>query len=179
MGRSTDFAEPRCYLHALGFKSPEMETTYLACHACAHIAHRPRVNNASALIIYLLFRIINSIPGVNFLEADALITFYLCTLRIAVVISSSCGFYFSGQEVKHRQSLTRASTGVGLLAFSGLTVRYVSVLYFQTDWYDGTSETFEMAYSIGMMTSILPAFCLVMVRTPFLLCAAFQLVMSF
>ena len=171
--RGTDFAEPRCYLQVLGFKSPEMETAYLACHARTSLTgHRIL---ASALIIYLLFRIINLLRGVNFLKADALVTFYLCTLGVVVVISASCGFYLSGQEVKHRESLTRASTGVGLLAFSGLTVQYVSVLYFQTDWYDGVSETFQMAYSIGMMTSILPAFCLVMVRTPFLLCGHFSL----
>ena len=174
--RGTDFAEPRCYLHVLGFKSPEMETAYLAYHARTVLTGQRIIGGVCAFS--LLFRIVNLIRGVNFLEADALTTFYLCALGAVVVISATCGVYFSGQEVKHRQSLARASTGIGMLAFSGVTAQYVSVLYFQTDWQDGISETFQMAYSTGVLSSILPAFCLVMLRTPILLCALFQLVIS-
>ena len=174
--RGTDFAEPRCYLHVFGFKSPEMEATYLAYHSCtALIGHRI---NAGASALYLLFRIINLIRGVNTLEADALSTFYLCTLGAAAVLSAACGVHFSEQEVKHRQSLARASTGIGLLVLSGSSAQIVSVIYFQTDWHDSISETFQMAYYLGAMMSILPAFCLVMLRTPFLLCASFQIVMG-
>merc|ERR1712086_315068 len=172
--RGTDFAEPRCYLNVLGFKSPEMETAYLAYHARTALTGHRLFAGSNA--IYLLFRIVNFLRGVNILEADALTTFFLCTLGAVAVLCAACGVYFSGQEVKHRQSLARTSTAIGMLAFSGWAAQTVSVLYFQTDWHDSIPETFRVAYFVGVCTSIIPTYCLVMLRTPFVLCASFQLV---
>ena len=52
-----DLAEPRCYLHVLGFKSPEMETAYSAHNRITTVTgHRLlAILNAT----YLLVRIVN------------------------------------------------------------------------------------------------------------------------
>jgi hypothetical protein len=175
--RGTDLGEPRCYLHVLGFKSPEMETAYLASQSPTMLTGH--IQFAAANALYLLHRIINLVRGVNAVEANALTTFFLFTLGIVVVLSASCSVYFSGQEVKLRQSLARMSTGIGVLAASGWFAQSASVLYVEKAYDDDDkSEVFLMAYFIGAWSSIFPSFCLVMLRMPFLLCATWHIISS-
>ena len=167
--RGTDLAEPRCYLHALGFKSEEMETAYMAAHSQTTLTGHKIFAVVNAL--YLLVRIVNLLRGDYVLEPDAMTSYFLCTLGVVAVLSAFCVIYFSGQEVRLRQSLARASIGIFLLSSSGWIAQCTSALFFQADVHEDNADTFLMSYLLGVLSSILPLFCLVMLRIPFLVCA--------
>ena len=171
--RGTDFAEPRWYLHVFGFKSPEMETMYVACHARTSLTGHKLFAGVNA--IYLLLRILTLLQGNNYVEASMLTTYFFCTLGVVAVLSASCGVYFSGQEVKHRQALARASIIIAATAISGWIAQFLDVFHFQTDWDDEVVAVFHMGYFVGALCSLGPAFCLVMLRVAFHWCAAAHL----
>ena len=168
----TDLAEPRYYLHVLGFKSPEMETTYLASHSRTCLTgHRIF---AAFNAMYLLMRIVKLLLGSNKVEVNPATIYFLCTLGANSAISAFCIFHFSGREMKCRESLARVSNGSVLLAFSGWPAQLWSIVYLQlVD--DDRFEPFNLGYFIGVWTSILPPFALVMLRLPFLQCAGCNL----
>ena len=172
----TDMAEPRycSYLQILGFKSPEMETTYLAVHSKTTLTGHKIFAVVNA--IYFLYRIVNLSSGSNTIDTTALTIYFLCTLGALVVLSPFCCVYFTGQEVQLRQSLNRMSTGIGVLALSGWVAQYADIFHDQTD--ENCAEMFESAYVVGMLSSIGPAFALVMLRIPFLVCALGSLSMG-
>ena len=174
--RGTDLAEPCCYLQALGFKSEEMEAAYMAAHSQTTLTGHKLFAVVNAL--YFIMRIANLLRGVNVLEPDALTSYSLCTLGTVAVLSGCCVIYFSGQEVKLRQSLARASIGIFLLASSGWIAQCTSALYLQADVHEDNADTFMMSYQLGVLSSILPTFSLVMIRIPFLLCAAMHPVIN-
>ena len=171
----TDLAEPRYYLHVLGFKSPEMETTYLASHSRTCLTgHRIF---AAFNAMYLLMRIVKLLLGSNKVEVNPATIYFLCTLGANSAISAFCIFHFSGREMKCRESLARVSNGSVLLAFSGWLAQLWSIVYLQlVD--DDRFEPFNLGYFIGVFTSILPPFALVILRFPFIACVGCNLALG-
>ena len=171
--RGTDLAEPRCRLHVLGFKNPEMESTYLAVHAPTVLTGHRLLAVANAF--YLAIRVGNLVRGVNYLDTSILTSFFLCTCGVVAVLCGSCSFYFAGQEVRHRQSLSRVSIVIGAMALCGWLAQYIDMFFFQTHWETSINDVFHNAYFVGALSSMGPSFCLVMLRIPFHCCAVAHL----
>ena len=176
-GQGYPLGEPCCYLHVFGFKSSEMETTYSAFHAPT--ALRGHFVFAIMNAIYLIIRSSNLIRGVNYMYASVLTTYFLFTLGMVTVLSTTCCVYFRGNAVKLQQSLARMSNIIGLLAFSGWIAQYIDLFHFQTDWEDiDIAAVFHVAYFAGALSVIGSTYCLVILRMPFHLCAAAHLANS-